>query len=167
MATAQVVTGERELIRELKRWEKQGGERLGRKVLGAALRSFAAGVKKSIPATTTPGRSTKRLKASVGYRVVRGHARKQVGKVGFRVGKGRANKAPHAHLFILGTKRRTRRRIGGRFARFDRVGARGTGKVEGHPDTVPRGVAASINKARSNMRRTGKREIEKQRKRRR
>lgn len=157
--------GVNQVWREIKRFEKRVGPRIAGRMLGAGMRSFAAGVKREIPKTQTPGHSNRRLKKSVGYRYAKTRSGIQSAKFGFRVGRRKANAAPHAHLYVLGTKARTRRRIGGRFARF-KAAKRTTGMMPGRPNILKQGVASSINKARRSMHATAKRELNKARRRR-
>lgn len=162
------LSGVDDVWKTIKRLERKSGPRIAGKVLGAANRSFAAGIKRHIPKINTPGHSNKRLKKSVGYRYKKSQKLITSSKVGFRVGgMEKAFAAPHAHLYVLGTRPRKRRRIGGKFKRFDRTGARSTGSAPAHLDIVPTGVASSINKARRNMKRTAKRELQKERNKRR
>lgn len=153
------------LEKELDRIRKRLGPRIGARAITAAMRSLVSGIKKAIPSIQTKGHSAKRLKSAVGSRRAKGTRNLQLGKVGFRVGRGgkKAKAAPHAHLFVLGTQERTRRRIGGRFRRYDRPGHRSTGAARSNPNIVARGVSGSIGRARQAMRRTATRELQKQR----
>lgn len=162
------LAGVEDLVKDLARLNRQFGPLISRRMISAALRTMATGVRRRISGQTFgAGRSPERLRKSIGYRHLK-KARKNehLGKVGFRVGgRKKALAAHHAHLYVLGTGPRTRRRIGGKFKRYDSPINRGTGAAPAHDRIIPDAVAASINNARRAMLRTGQRELDKQRRR--
>jgi len=63
-----------------------------------------------------------------------------------------ARGAPHGHLVALGTRMRTRKRIGGMYARFDQVArSRSTGKMPANP-FIRRATASSRDAVLGRMR---------------
>lgn len=119
-----ILTGDKELDALLQQMKQKSADAIAKAALGGALSATAAGIRKAAPVG-----ETKDLKASIGSRFEKQRGRRgPTAKAGVNVGKmtvSRAEKltkkwgarkmAPHAHLVGLGTAKRYRKSIGGRF----------------------------------------------------
>lgn len=120
-----IITGDAELEKRLKGLADKSADRVARAALGGALSATAKVMRRAAPVGATGN-----LKRSIGSRFEKGTKKnKPQAKVGINVGKRTAKKknalserfgekmaAPHSHLVGLGTKRRIRTRLGGKFA---------------------------------------------------
>lgn len=121
---ARILTGDKELDAVLQTMKQKSADAIARAALGGALSAIAAGIRKAAPTG-----ETKALKQSIGSRFEKQRGRRgPTAKAGVNVGKmttSRAEKltkkwgarkmAPHAHLVGLGTAKRYRKNIGGKF----------------------------------------------------
>lgn len=118
-----ILTGDKELERTLKTLADKAADRVAKGTLGAGLTVIAREMKRDAPVGKTG-----HLKSEIGKRNER-NKRKGLyeAKAGIGVGKRKKPKsqkgqtqriagAPHGHLVGLGTKPRTRKKLGGRFA---------------------------------------------------
>lgn len=120
-----IITGDAELEKKLKGLSDKAADKIARSALSGAMWYTAKVMRRAAPVGATGD-----LQKSIGSRFEKGNKKnKPVAKVGINVGKqtkkrqqktqaeiGRIIRAPHGHLVALGTKRRTRKTIGGRFA---------------------------------------------------
>jgi len=111
----QYLTGDKELDAAL----EQLGTKVGNRIARASIRAGVAVLKREIKK-----RAKGTVKDHIGSKVkVLKSSKKLVAKAGVNVGKaGKIDTPgpPHAHLFAIGSKKRTRKRIGGRFAYLKR-----------------------------------------------
>lgn len=110
----QVLTGDKALEATLAMLGGKAGDRVARNALGAGLSKVAKAMKQAAPVGKTGA-----VKASIGKRNEKKKTGVMEAKAGINVGKKTKIKgkfAPHAHLVALGTKRRQRKTIGGRFS---------------------------------------------------
>ena len=116
------LTGDKELEATLKNLADKEAYKIARSALGAGLSKMAAAIRRAAPVGPTGN-----LKANIGKRLEKGkRGGKIMAKAGVNVGKTKKtekaagksgrDRAPHAHLVALGTQRRARQAIGGRFA---------------------------------------------------
>lgn len=109
------ITGDEELESALKSLADKTADKIAKAAVGAGLNVLVKAMRKEAPVGATGA-----VKKSIGKRFERN---KKTGiitaKAGVNVGKRTLKKigreAPHSHLVILGTKRRQRQSIGGRF----------------------------------------------------
>jgi HK97 gp10 family phage protein len=118
-----IITGDVELEKKLKGLADKSADRVARAALGGAMTAVTKVMRKMAPVGATGN-----LKRSIGSRFEKGNKKnKPQAKVGINVGRrtkkqrsqaeaGRIVGAPHGHIVALGTKRRTRKAIGGKFA---------------------------------------------------
>lgn len=113
----QFITGDVELEKTLAKLADKAADRVARSAIGAGLTVMKGAIKKAAPVGKTG-----MLKKSIGSRFQRAsHGKPVVAKAGVNVGKKKkkevnTKRAPHAHLVALGTKARTRKRLGGKYA---------------------------------------------------
>lgn len=115
------MTGDKQVERMLRNMQTKDADRISKRCIRAQLNEGVKEVRKGAPRG-----ETKALAKSVGARLERKRKTHEVvGKFGINVGKrskkavasrGKTHRAPHGHLVALGTKLRTRKRIGGKFA---------------------------------------------------
>ena len=106
------ITGEADLEATLKKLSDRTADKVARSALRAGLTVIARAMRKAAPRGPTGN-----LRKAIGSRLVRSRKTGVVtAKAGINVGKNRKGRAPHGHLVALGTKPRTRKRIGGKFA---------------------------------------------------
>ena len=110
--TAIKFTGQYEVFRRLKHLATKDAKRIGRQAINKGMTPIAQALRKETPKGPTgtlkrsvgkknkKNRKTGIQEAKVGY---------NVGKKPFRVGRGKVSRtrAPHAHLFAMGTKNRS------------------------------------------------------------
>ena len=115
-----ILTGDKELEATLKELADKAADRVAKSALGAGLNVIRRAIKKAAPVGPTGN-----LKASIGKRLEKGkRGRAFTAKAGINVGRktkkekttGIMARAPHAHLVALGTQRRSRKTLGGKFA---------------------------------------------------
>jgi len=156
------LTGDEELERMLKHLADRTADRIARSALGAGISAIAKDLRKAAPKGPTGN-----LKASIGRRMDKPRGKNAASaKAGLNVGKQTAKKqaqiklrsggrvmAPHAHLVSLGTKQRTRTRLGGRYASIaEPTGQQlSTGTMPAN-DFVRRTVTANMSKFVAAMR---------------
>jgi HK97 gp10 family phage protein len=112
--TRTILTGDKEIEKTLAKLADKAGDRVARNALGAGLTKVAKAMKQAAPVGKTGA-----VKASIGKRNEKSRKGVFEAKAGVNVGKKTKIKgkfAPHAHLVALGTKRRQRKAIGGRFS---------------------------------------------------
>jgi len=114
------LTGDKELEAMLKSLADKAADKIAKSALGAGLTVIRKAIKKAAPVGPTGN-----LKASIGKRLEKGkRGGVMTAKAGINVGKktkkekttGIMARAPHAHLVALGTQRRSRKTLGGKFA---------------------------------------------------
>jgi len=113
----QLITGDKELEKLLSKLADKSADRVARSAIGGGLTVLKQAIKKNAPVGKTGA-----LKKSIGSRFTRAKGnRPPSAKAGIGVGKRKKTatgfKAPHSHLVALGTKRRTRTKLGGKYAR--------------------------------------------------
>lgn len=146
---AAVITGDKALDRKLARLAGRDSGRARRAAAKAGITEIAKGIRSEVPVGPT-----KNLKKSIGGRVAKAKGGPQKGvteaKAGVNVGKKRGKRAPHAHLVGLGTKERTRRKLGGKFAGVENPTAEqlGTGAMPAD-DFVRRGFDKASGAAKA------------------
>lgn len=153
----QYISGIKELEETLKTLSTKGADAVAKAALGGELYVLKRNIKKAAPVGPTGN-----LAASVHSRFERSRRTGHVtAKAGPNVGKRTQRKrihGPHAHLVALGTKPRTRKRIGGKFAylRHANEGQRSTG-------TMPRNrfVRDAANRSAAEMHAAAVRRAEK------
>jgi len=152
----QIITGDKELERALSRLADKSADRVARSAIGGGLTVLAQGIRKAAPVG-----KTKSLKKSIGSRFTRAKGKHQPSaKAGINVGKQKKTaegfkkrvNAPHAHLVGLGTTRRTRTRLGGKFAAIRNPSSRqlSTGTMPSNP-FVKQAVLAARPKLMARM----------------
>lgn len=109
------ITGDAELEAALRSLADNAADKIAKSAIGAGLTVLVNAMRKEAPVGATGA-----VKKSIGKRFERNKKTGLVtAKAGVNVGKRTSNKigreAPHSHLVILGTKRRKRQTIGGRF----------------------------------------------------
>lgn len=120
-----IVTGVEELDRRLQELSKKGLATAARKSISSAMKMLVQAIKQKAPRG-----KTRNLERSIGWRFRKRGDRDTtvVAKAGADVGKRKyvtndagqrslRNPGAHAHLVLLGTAIRTRKEIGGKFAR--------------------------------------------------
>ena len=116
----QYVTGIPELEATLSKLADKSADRVARSAIGGGLTIAAKRIRQAAPKGKTGA-----LKKSIRSRFIKqSGSRPTTAKVGVNVGKQKKTaeglvkriKAPHAHLVALGTKRRKRKKLGGKFA---------------------------------------------------
>ena len=112
-----ILTGLAELESTMRHLSDKAADRVSRSALGGGLTVLAREIKKQAPVGPT-----KTLKKSIKKRFIKGkRGQKVTAKAGVNVGKKKKDQsefvvvAPHGHLVGLGTAKRVRKRIGGRF----------------------------------------------------
>lgn len=110
------LTGDDGIEKALKYLAEKSADRIAKSALGAGLVVVNKAIKKAAPRG-----KTNQLADSIGRRLERNKRNGVVtAKTGINVGKTKKGQdrkvAPHSHLVALGTRPRTRRTIGGRFA---------------------------------------------------
>ena len=118
------------------RWERLADDvrnRVSRSVLQAGVDYLVAATRDAVPAAITPGHDNAAIRRSIRGRLSQASG-EWLAKVGFNVGPGR--RAPHAHLYVLGTKQRFTG------ARTRQVRGRLSAKKTGNP-VANRGVMPS------------------------
>jgi len=144
------IEGSKNINRMLKKVETKLERKTARRALKKGLGPAAARIRK-----LAPSGKKKKLKKAVGSKVGKdrsaGYA--NTAKVGVNIGKKGTRRAPHAHLVILGTKFRNRKRIGGKFkSRFPAFDTRNksTGSVKAN-DFVKEGFDSTRNQVLKKM----------------
>tara|TARA_R110000822_G_scaffold216828_1_gene351385 strand:- start:2843 stop:3358 length:516 start_codon:yes stop_codon:yes gene_type:complete len=151
-----ILTGVDEIEKTLRKLSDKTGDRVARSALGAGLGEVAKRIKKAAPVG-----KTKSLQKSIGKRYEKTKRIKYFqAKAGVNVGKQKKTaegfekkiNAPHAHLVALGTKQRTRKRIGGKFSYIRKPSSKqlSTGTMPSNP-FVRTAYNASKNAVMSRM----------------
>ncbi|ADG70064.1 hypothetical protein Plim_4257 (plasmid) [Planctopirus limnophila DSM 3776] len=112
------LSGDRQLLKTFDRLSTTAQAKAARRGLAAGLKVVTKAQKNAVPSVKTKGHSTKRLKAGIRGRQMRvKKANLYEAKSGVNVGKrsrrskysqakGNLSRAPHLHLFVLGTQPR-------------------------------------------------------------
>ena len=97
------LAGVEDLVKDLARLNRQFGPLISRRMISAALRTIATGVRRRVAGQAFgPGRSAARLRKSIGYRhLKRARKNEHLGKVGFRVGGARKPTPPRTRICIF------------------------------------------------------------------
>lgn len=145
MTTKVVLTGDKEMAALLKELGGKAADRIARNTLSAGARAAVKGIKKAAP---------KSMKPAIGSRVERAKSGEFEAKVGAGVGKAKKegskarakqkSAAKLVHLFVLGTKPRFRKKLGGHYAgnQNPTQEALSTGQMTPNP-FVKQGMAAA------------------------
>lgn len=148
------MTGVKQFDDKLKTMELKAANRVARNTLGAGARVVQKAVKSIAPAS---------IKKSVGLRNEKGKRSGRLEtKVGINVGKrgGRTEFKRWAPLIVLGSVKRKRERIGGKFSYITKPtpDQLSTGQIKKH-DIVNQGFAASKGSANSAMKKAFDRSV--------
>lgn len=152
----QVITGHKEIEDAISQLIDKVADKVARAALGGAMSATAAAIRREAPKGPSGN-----LRRGIKGRFVNGSRKnKPTAKVGVNVGKqsraereaGRILRAPHAHLVALGTAKRQRKSIGGRFAYLSTPTAEqlSTGTMPAN-DFVRRGYQAASGKSAAAM----------------
>jgi HK97 gp10 family phage protein len=151
------LTGDKEIEATLKALSDKSADKVAKSALGAGLTVIRGAIRKAAPVGKTGN-----LKASIGKRLEKGKRGKVfTAKAGINVGKktkkekttGVMARAPHAHLVALGTQRRSRKVLGGKFASITNPSAEQltTGTMPANP-FVNQAAASAMGAASLKMR---------------
>lgn len=127
------------LVAAFHEFEQKTADRLTRNTLRAGASVLARRIRK-----VTPVGPTGNLRKAIGQTLLK---RRKAGEINYLVGalkrkaKQLDGKGFHFYLATGGTKRRTRKRIGGKFAVYDRGGKRTTGAAKANPFVVQTAMA--------------------------